>query len=583
MTASTQNKHCLLTEALAQFIGNPHQADNPFSYARLAELDRLEDFPSEACRALNDFGLNKYYVPACYGGLLTSYEEMMQLWRIVARRDLTLVVAHGITFLGAASVWVAGLPEQAKQLGVEITQGSIVSWGLTERHHGSDLLAGELSATSVADGWCINGEKWLINNATRGQMICVLARTSLEGGARGFSLFLVDKRQFPSHTYHYLPKERTHGIRGADISGIVFQKAVVPSSRLVGRSGEGIETVLKALQLTRTLSVALSQGAADHALQLTVDFAEQHKLYDRRLIDLPLACRTIGEAATALLVAEAVCTVASRSIHALTAEMSVISAITKSFVPTIVDEMIFKLSELLGARAFLTEEYAQGMFQKLERDHRIVGIFDGSTIVNRNALINQFPTLARAYYSKRCEQNGLVEAVTFTHPLTEFSPKRLSLLSNTGCSVVQSLPNAIIQVWDLVRTGTVSASVGYLAEKFWIKAEAVIAEMSVYEPSARDVPATAFTLAMRYELCFAGAACLQLWLCNQTWASNKPVQSVWQDALWLEASLVFILNRLCFGEELTDAGVYERLTNKVIIKQRQTPLSLLLDSEAGSR
>lgn len=575
MTASSQNKHCLLTEALNQFIGNPYQADNPFSYARLAELDRLEEFPVEACLALNDFGLNKYYVPVCYGGQLTSYEELMQLWRIVAQRDLTLVVAHGITFLGAASVWVGGLPEQAKQLGLEITQGSIVSWGLTERHHGGDLLAGELSATRVTDGWCINGEKWLINNATHGQMICVLARTNPEGGARGFSLFLVDKRQIPPDTYHYLPKEQTHGIRAADISGILFQETVVPSSQVVGKVGEGIENVLKTLQLTRTLSVALSQGAADHALQLTVDFAKQHKLYDRRLIDLPLACRTIGEAATGTLVAEAVCTVASRSIHALTAEMSVISAITKSLIPTIVDEMIFKLSELLGARAFLTEEYAQGMFQKLERDHRIVGIFDGSTIVNRNALINQFPTLARAYYSKGCDQNGLVEAVTFTYPLTEFSPKRLSLLSNTGCSVIQSLPNAIIQVWNLVTTATVTASVGDLAEKFWMKAEAVIAEMSLYEPSARDVPASAFTLAMRYELCFAGAACLQLWLCNQAWASSKPVQSVWQDALWLEASLVFILNRLSFGEKLMDTEVYNRLTNKLIIEHRQTPLLLL--------
>ena len=54
--------------------------------------------------------------------------------------------------------------------------------------------------------WRLDGEKWLINNATRGQLMCVLARTDPAGGPRGFSLFLVDKRELADGSFRCLPK-----------------------------------------------------------------------------------------------------------------------------------------------------------------------------------------------------------------------------------------------------------------------------------------------------------------------------------------------------------------------------------------
>ncbi|MEF9673530.1 acyl-CoA dehydrogenase family protein [Pseudomonas sp. PCH446] len=102
---------------------------------------------------------------------------------------------------------------------------------MTERSHGSDLLAGELTATPQDNGWTLEGEKWLINNASRGQVMCLLARTSAAGGSRGYSLFVLDKRLQPDTAFSLLPKVKTHGIRGADISGIALHKAFVPNRR----------------------------------------------------------------------------------------------------------------------------------------------------------------------------------------------------------------------------------------------------------------------------------------------------------------------------------------------------------------
>jgi alkylation response protein AidB-like acyl-CoA dehydrogenase len=569
--------------ALETMLCAAEQDGAAFSAALLADQDRQEQFPRTACDLLDAFGMASYYVPRGHGGRMRSFAELLQLWRAVARRDLTVAVAHGKTFLGTACVWVVNDAEQARALGQEVSSGTIVSWGLTERHHGSDLLAGELTAEAQRDGWLVNGEKWLINNASRGQVLCVLARTTPAGGPRGFSLLLVDKRKLADHQYRCLTKEATHGIRGADISGIAYRDALVPHNSLVGTAGQGIEIVLKALQLSRTVCVSLSLGAADHALRLAINFAAQRQLYERRLLDLPLARRAIGEAAATLMVAEAVCFVTSRCITALPGEMSVLSAIAKAFVPCVVDELIASLGDLLGARAFLSEYFEHGMFQKIERDHRIVAIFDGSTVVNRTGLINQFRELGRAYIRQTCDRPGLALALDWQASLPEFEPEKLRLLSGRGCSVLQSLPQAVAEMARVQSPRSPSPMALALADALCEMAAGVAQACAEYQPVLqREVPPTAFELAQRYELCFAGAACIGFWLANQHRAGNSP--GLWHNALWLEAALVRIVSRLTpvLAQLEQAVDIYDVLAEQVTADSAQ-PISLLTAIEGDGR
>ncbi len=71
---------------------------------------------------------------------------MLRLLRAVSRIDLTVAAAHGKTYLGAVSTWIAGDDGAARRLGRRIADGEVVSCALTERDHGSDLLAGEVTA-----------------------------------------------------------------------------------------------------------------------------------------------------------------------------------------------------------------------------------------------------------------------------------------------------------------------------------------------------------------------------------------------------------------------------------------------------
>lgn len=475
-----------------------------FSPPELARLDADEAFPDSACRALNDAGLPACYVPARHGGKLTSFPEVAGMIRAVARRDLTVAIAHGATFLGAVSAWVAGTPDMAAQLAGHVLSGEAVCWGLTERRHGSDLLAGELTAEQVEDGWRLDGEKWLINNAARGRLACVLARTSAAGGPRGFSLFLIDKNDVTSGRVQHLDKIRTLGIRGAHISGLSLDQVHVPHSALIGEAGKGAEIVLKALQLTRTTCVTLSLGAADHALALALRSSRERTPYGRAPAGTPLTHDALGRAGAQLLVAEAVAALATRAIHVLPGEMSVLSAVCKAFVPTVIEKSIHTVGELLGARGFLTDQFAHGAFARLERDHRIVGLFDGTTHVNRQLLINQFARLGRAYGSADPSAAEKLQDL-MAGPLPEFSPDRLLLTSPTGCSPALAIPGLLRHFRGLDTTGSELAT---LLDEFGTAAADLHAGLAAYRPTPGIPDAEAFQLAERYEWCVAGAACL---------------------------------------------------------------------------
>ena len=62
-----------------------------------------------------------------------------------------------------------------------------------------------VTAEPTNPGYRLTGEKWVISNATRSDMLTLFVRTLPQGGSRGFSLLLVDKRELEPATYEPIP------------------------------------------------------------------------------------------------------------------------------------------------------------------------------------------------------------------------------------------------------------------------------------------------------------------------------------------------------------------------------------------
>lgn len=509
---------------LERALGDPGDLRAPINFRESVRLDQAELFPEDACRTLDELGMNAHYVPAQLGGRLHCYEELLAAVRVVARRDLTVAVAHGKTFLGCAPVWVAGTAEQKKMLAARVLAGAPVSLALTEREHGSDLAASEFIALERERGFELRGRKWLINNGTRCRLLSLIAATDPGRGPRATSMFLIDKEQLDERVLRPLSKVSTHGIRGADISGLELDGAHIDGDFLLGPRGHGLDVALKTLQLTRAICSGLSLGAADTALRLVLTFVTRRRLYGGLALELAPVRRELTRVFLKLLIAEATARSAARAIHFVPEEMSVWSSVSKYFVPTLIEEAIATLSRIFGARYYLREGAAHGFFEKLVRDNAIVSLFDGSTAINLESIGHQLRWLVRGERSG--EKGRACFRLGMEVPETAELGAALELTSRGRNGALDGLASCIEGVRACHPPPELAGALDRLTAE-WANYRPIAAEIGERCRGLRP-DADLFELAQRYCRFHAAASVLGVWL-----ESAATLQPALKDPRWL--------------------------------------------------
>lgn len=440
----------LEAESLEAALGDPSES-GPFSRESVVAYDEAEAFPLEAWDAMLAHGYFDNFVPVDQGGALHAFDRLLLLGRVLARRDLTTAIAAGQCLLGALPVWLAGTSAQRARVATRLRAGEAGALALTEEGHGSDVGATATSARAIEGGYVLDGTKWAINNATRGAFLTVLARTEVSG-PRALSLFLVEKDAVASGACAPTPKLRTHGIRGADISGVRIFGCSLPEGACIGREGDGLALVLQTMQVSRTMCSAFSLGAADTALRLAIDFATTRVLYGEPAIALPAVKREVRDAFVAIMLADALAIFATRALSLMPEQMSVLSAVTKVAVPELSLEAIRRAAVVLGARHYMRGG-RYGIFQKILRDAPLIALFDGSSAVNRSIVAGQLPRLVAARLDET-SRSRLRHCATLTESTPRFDPAKLNTSNRGSDDVLAGLADAMDRLSDTASAGT---------------------------------------------------------------------------------------------------------------------------------
>lgn len=566
-------------EYLDQSLGNPLDPTCIFSFKRAVECDERDEYPEDACDLLTDFGFQEHYIPTSFGGKQRHFDELLFLLRIVARRDFTVAWVHGVnTMLGTAAVWVGGSQQQKMDAANLIRSGKTVAVAYHEQTHGNDLLANEVRADldPVSQEYEISGEKWVIGNAIRGAALTVFARTSEGSGPRNFSLFFLTKDNLDQGRYQLLAPVKTHGIRGADVSGIRFNRCSVSGKCLVGSLGSGLEMTLKSFQVTRTIMPALSLGAADTLLRSTLRFVSSRRLYGNTVFSIPYVQKHLVDAFIDLLVCECVSIAAARSLHVVPEQMSVSSAVAKYFIPTVTDGMARNLTTLLGARHYLRHEHDFGIFQKMLRDQACVSIGHVGASVNLSAIAQQLRLLADEQIGARhpnSEQTARLTAIfKLTHALPEFDGSHLALLNRGHDDVIQGLGavrNGLKNLREEQLPGVEVATILHLTDRVFEQMDMCARRVIELSRHEGEISVELMDLARRYCFGQAAAICLHLW-----WHNRSDIGGFFATGEWLALALDRLLREM-------RAGIYS-CSYHFVAKTAETLNALYLEDKLFS-
>lgn len=147
---------------------------------------------------------------------------------------------------------------------------------MTEPGAGSDLQGIRTAAVDKGDHWVINGSKTFISNGILADLVVVVARTTPEGGAKGLSLFVVERGAEGFERGRNLAKI---GQKAQDTAELFFHDVRVPKENLLGELHGAFGHLMANLPQERLTIAVGAAAAAEHLLEETKRYVKEREAF----------------------------------------------------------------------------------------------------------------------------------------------------------------------------------------------------------------------------------------------------------------------------------------------------------------
>ena len=195
----------------------------------------------------------------------------------------SLPMALGVQVaMATPSLHEFGTPElKATYLAPALRGEMVTSIAVTEPDAGSDVAGLRTRAERDGDEWVINGSKMYITNSLQADWLCLLARTSDEGGYRGMSQIIVPTDAPGFEVSRKLDKL---GMRASDTGLLSFTDCRVPVANTIGEIGRGFQQQMAQFVVERMWGAYTAVGGCLTALERTREYLGQRRVFGAPLL-----------------------------------------------------------------------------------------------------------------------------------------------------------------------------------------------------------------------------------------------------------------------------------------------------------
>jgi acyl-CoA dehydrogenase len=332
--------------------------------------------PREVLREMGRLGFLGLRYPEEFGGGALDARATALLAEELGRSTFggfaITVLVH--TEMASPHLVNAGSAEQVRRYLPRIISGELITAvGITEPDAGSDVKAIRTSARRDGGDWVLRGSKMFITNGALADVCFVAAKTDPAAGAKGISMFIVEKGMKGFSVGRKLDK---HGWRCSDTAELVFDDCRVPAANLLGEEGKGFYAVMKNFQNERIAIGAMAIGEGAKALELTLDYVKTRKafgapLWDKQAIRQRLSMLAAKVEAGRQLVLHAA------SLDAAGRDCVKEVSMVKAYCGELVNEVMYDCLQFHGGFGYLRE----AAIERMTRDARVQAIGGGATEV----------------------------------------------------------------------------------------------------------------------------------------------------------------------------------------------------------
>ena len=339
---------------------------------------RLEPEPARAIfEKSKGLGFYATNIPEAYGGGgLSALDVCLVEEQFGHTTDILIRRAFGNVY----ELLLEGDAEQKRRWLHPAVQGErTFSVAFTEPGAGSDAAGIKTRAVRDGGGWVLSGQKSFISDALFSDFFIVSAVTDPAAGARGISLFLVDK-DMPGFTVG--PDMPMMGLVGTTHADLFLDQVRLGPEHLLGEEGRGLRLALGTLGRIRLAHIgARAIGKATRLMRLMTDHARQRRQFGRPIGDFQMVQQMLADSAIEIESARLMIWHTAFEIDQGGDPRERVSMV-KVYATETLGRVADRAVQIFGAMG-----YCKGTpIERIYRDARVFRIYDGTSEIHRGVI-----------------------------------------------------------------------------------------------------------------------------------------------------------------------------------------------------
>ncbi len=344
---------------------------------KAALIDQKGEFPWDTVRILAEHGVLSPLLPEEYGGINLDYGTFSKIIEEIAKvcaSSALILIAQADGFL---PILYSGNREQKDRCLPMLSEGKLSAIAITEPNAGSDLLSMKSSARKEGTRYLLNGQKCFITNGSIADILTVYAYTDQKKNSKGISAFLLEKG---SDGLSYGKNENKMGMRGSVNSVLFFDDIQVPEENLLGKEGEGFQSIMKTMNGSRLFAAAQAVGLAQGAIDEAIIYAQQRIQFGKAItsqqaIQFMIVDMVSKTESARLLTAQAAYYLDRENSLQATKFCSMAKVIASDVAMSVTTDAV----QIMGGNGY-SRDYP---VERMMRDAKLIQIYTGTNQINR--------------------------------------------------------------------------------------------------------------------------------------------------------------------------------------------------------
>jgi acyl-CoA dehydrogenase len=299
-----------------------------------------------------------------------------------------LAPAHGyslhVSFLGLFPILLGDNEKLKKEAIAKLENGGLFAFGVSEKTHGSDLFANEMTVRPTASGLVAAGSKYYIGNANAACMVSILGKKGEADAASStkrapFVFFVVRPGQAPA--YRNVAKIRTMGVRPAFVGEFDVEDHPLPEADIISQGRQAWDAVFATVNYGKYFLGFGAIGLCERAIAEAFAHVQGRIVYGKSVFAMPHIRALFADAFARLTAMKFFAWRALDYVQAAQPDERrhlLFAAVQKARVSTQGVRVIDLLSECVGAYGFESRTF----FELAARDVRLIPGLEGSTHIN---------------------------------------------------------------------------------------------------------------------------------------------------------------------------------------------------------